>query len=184
MSISQEEHGRAVAEALEQLALAGIVLKGVEQRTMEVADFGLGRLKEYGLAIVVYVNTPRVCAKELIMSPGQICPEHTHPWVSEANPGKEETFRCRWGEVYLYVEGKQTEGVLQAKVPKGDQKHLTARREIILRPGDQYTLPPNTRHWFQAGPDGAVVSEFSTQSTDELDIFTDPRIKRKPEIKS
>jgi D-lyxose ketol-isomerase len=35
-----------------------------------------------------------------------------------------------------------------------------------------------TKHWFQA-PDGeAVVSEFSTTSRDELDVFTDPDIRR------
>jgi D-lyxose ketol-isomerase len=41
---------------------------------------------------------------------------------------------------------------------------------------------PDTKHWFQSGPEGAIVSEFSTRSTDEADIFTDPRIKRMPEI--
>jgi D-lyxose ketol-isomerase len=50
----------------------------------------------------------------------------------------------------------------------------------VLRPGEQFTVPPNTRHWFQAGPDGAVVSEFSTQSRDDLDVFTDPEISRAP----
>ena len=45
-------------------------------------------------------------------------------------------------------------------------------------------MHPNTRHWFQAGPDGAVVSEFSTKSLDEYDIFTDPRIRRIPEIEN
>jgi D-lyxose ketol-isomerase len=34
-----------------------------------------------------------------------------------------------------------------------------------------------TRHWFHA-PNGAVVSEFSTQSRDEFDRFTDPEIVR------
>jgi D-lyxose ketol-isomerase len=42
----------------------------------------------------------------------------------------------------------------------------------------QYTIEPDTLHWFQAGDDGAVVSEFSTQSRDGLDVFTDPRIQR------
>jgi D-lyxose ketol-isomerase len=56
-------------------------------------------------------------------------------------------------------------------------------REVVLQPGDQFTIPPNTLHWFQAGPEGAVVSEFSTHSTDENDIFTDPRIRREPEVK-
>ena len=39
-------------------------------------------------------------------------------------------------------------------------------------------VPPNTLHWFQAGPEGAIVSEFSTQSRDDLDVFTDPDIAR------
>lgn len=43
-------------------------------------------------------------------------------------------------------------------------------------------MMPDTWHWFQAGEDGAVVSEFSTKSLDETDIFTDPRIRRIPEI--
>jgi len=54
-----------------------------------------------------------------------------------------------------------------------------------LNPGDQYTLAPNTLHWFQSGPEGAVVSEFSTMSLDEYDIYTDPVInpgeKRTPD---
>ena len=41
---------------------------------------------------------------------------------------------------------------------------------------------PETWHWFQAGEDGAVISEFSTRSTDETDIFTDKRLVREPKI--
>ena len=48
----------------------------------------------------------------------------------------------------------------------------------MLKPGEQYTLNPNTLHWFQAGSKGAVVSEFSTRSLDEKDIFTDREIAR------
>jgi D-lyxose ketol-isomerase len=54
--------------------------------------------------------------------------------------------------------------------------------ELILDPGEQYTIPPNTLHWFQAGDQGAIVSEFSSISRDDIDIFTDPRIRRIPEI--
>ncbi|MHB1630169.1 MAG: D-lyxose/D-mannose family sugar isomerase, partial [Bacilli bacterium] len=53
--------------------------------------------------------------------------------------------------------------------------------EIELKPGDQYTIAPDTLHWFQAGAEGAVVSEFSSTSRDESDMFTDPRIQRIPE---
>jgi D-lyxose ketol-isomerase len=54
--------------------------------------------------------------------------------------------------------------------------------EVRLRPGEQYTIPPDTLHWFQAGDDGAVVSEFSTRSRDEFDVFTDPAVERAPII--
>jgi D-lyxose ketol-isomerase len=56
--------------------------------------------------------------------------------------------------------------------------------EIALRPGEQYTIPPDTLHWFQAGPEGAVVSEFSSRSTDENDIFTNPEIRRETVVEN
>jgi D-lyxose ketol-isomerase len=59
---------------------------------------------------------------------------------------------------------------------------MTIRHEVLLRPGDQYTLPPDTLHWFQAGDKGAVLSEFSSTSRDENDIWTDPRLQRLPRI--
>jgi D-lyxose ketol-isomerase len=54
----------------------------------------------------------------------------------------------------------------------------TVGHEIRLEPGDQHTIPPNTLHWFQAGPEGAVVTEFSSASRDELDVFSDPAVHR------
>lgn len=155
---------------------AGIVLTPEERENIEVADFGLSQPEVYGLKIVVYVNTSRCCAKELVLTPGQICPEHRHPPV-ESEPGKEETFRCRYGQVYLYVPGPSTANP-RAVVPKEAKDYFTVWHEVILNPGEQYTLNPNTLHWFQGGPEGAVVSEFSTKSRDECDIFTDPRIQR------
>jgi D-lyxose ketol-isomerase len=149
-------HAEAQERAAAMLAEAGIVLTPSEREAIEIADFGLGQLEEIGLQLVVYVNTERVCAKELVLFPGQTCPEHRHPPVA-GGPGKEETFRCRRGTVHLHVDGAG---------------------EIVLQPGEQYTIPPDTLHWFRAGDDGAVVSEFSTQSRDESDIFTDPRIVR------
>jgi D-lyxose ketol-isomerase len=166
--------------ALNLLKAANIVLTSEEKEKLEVADFGLGRLEEIGLEINTYVNTERVCAKEIIMFPWQICPEHMHPSVGD-QLGKEETFRCRWGEVYLYIPGEANEPFL-GKLPSGKASTFTAKHQIVLHPGEQYTLYPETRHWFQAGPEGAIVTEFSTHSTDEYDIFTDPAIKRAPEI--
>jgi D-lyxose ketol-isomerase len=66
----------------------------------------------------------------------------------------------------------------KAQVPAGYGPYLSAWREIELGPGQQWTLPPETLHWFQAGDQGAVVSEFSTRSMDEYDLWTDPNIRR------
>jgi len=44
------------------------------------------------------------CDENRVLFPRQTCPEHRHPPVGN-EPGKEETFRCRWGVVYLYVAG-------------------------------------------------------------------------------
>jgi D-lyxose ketol-isomerase len=165
---------RAYANALFQKA--GIFFTDKEKEQVETADFGLNEFEKTGLGVLVYVNTERCCAKELAMWPGQTCPEHRHPPVG-SDPGKEETFRCRWGKVYLYVEGEPTKE-LACRPPEGREDTYTIWHQIELNPGDQYTIYPNTLHWFQAGAEGAVVSEFSTRSTDENDIFTDPEIQR------
>jgi D-lyxose ketol-isomerase len=176
--LTREDVAHARERAVAVLADVGIALTPVEAERIEVADFGLSRLSETGLEVVVYVNSERVCAKELVMFPRQLCPEHRHPPFDGA-PGKEETFRCRAGVVLLYTEGEPTPNP-KARVRPDDV--LTVWREIVLNPGDQYTIMPNTLHWFQAGDEGAVVSEFSTQSRDELDVFTDPRIQRETKL--
>jgi len=158
------------------LMQAGIVVTPKESQEMEIADFGLGDLASTGLLIVVYVNTPRCCAKELVLLPRQTCPQHRHPGVN-GSLGKEETFRCRWGKCFLYLEGEPTANPV-CRPPRGNEPHYTVWKEIVLDTGDQYTLQPDTWHWFQSGPQGAIVSEFSTHSADENDVFADPHIIR------
>lgn len=177
--MQKDDYAAAQQLTLQFLKKAGCVLSPREAQNLEVADLGLGRHREIGLQIVVYINTPRVCAKELVLFQNQICPEHRHPRVMD-DPGKEETFRCRWGRVYLYVPGEPTP-FPKASVPADKKDTFTVWKEIILNPGEQFTIPPDTLHWFQAGPDGAVLSEFSTTSRDEFDVFTDPEIRRIPD---
>lgn len=93
---------RALAETL--FSKAGIKITKAEAENLEFADFGLDDFWHTGLTILTYVNTARVCAKELVLAPRQTCPEHRHPPLG-GFPGKEETFRCRFGRVYLYVSG-------------------------------------------------------------------------------
>ena len=104
--ITRREQRQAREYAAEQLRLAGVTLAPAELDRIEVADFGLGRLREIGLLLLVYVNTDRYCAKELVLRPNQMCPEHRHP-PFDGTPGKEETFRCRLGCVQLHVAGER-----------------------------------------------------------------------------
>ena len=172
--LTKQDYEKYSKEAKKYLAKAGIAITPEEEGRIEVAEYELGCLDKVGLELVVYVNTERCCAKELVLLPGQTCPEHRHPEIN-GEEGKEETFRCRYGTVYLYVEGEGKDEI-KAKIPEGMEEYFTCKKEIILKPGEQYTIMPNTFHWFQAGEEGAVVSEFSTKSRDEYDIYTDPRI--------
>lgn len=140
--------------ALEFFKKADIVITKEEESLIEFTDFGLGDIENTGLEAIVYVNTERRCANELVLFPNQTCPEHYHPPI-DGKEGKEETPNRA------------------VEPPEGA---YTVFHEMILNLGGQYTLPPCTKHWFRAGNEGAVVSEFSTQSRGENDIFTDKRI--------
>jgi len=113
-----------------------------------------------------------------VLFPWQICAQYRHPGVNN-QPGKEETFRFRYGVVYLCVEGPETENQ-KAKLPEDKKDQFTVWHEVILNQVDQFTVEANKLHWFQAGPDGVVLSEFSIPSTDEYDIFTSPKVIRIP----
>ena len=174
--LTKQDVDRRRDEAFALFSKAGQLITAPEKDRIEIADFGLSQFERTGLGVFVYVNTQRCCAKELAMWPRQTCPEHRHPNVGK-ELGKEETFRCRWGKVFLYVEGERATSP-RCKPPAGRESTYTVWHEIELNPGDQYTIMPNTLHWFQAGDQGAVVSEFSTRSTDEHDVFTDKEIGR------
>jgi D-lyxose ketol-isomerase len=166
--------------AAQILQQAGIAITPEERQNIEVSDFGLGELEQTGLELVVYINTDRYCAKELILFSNQTCPEHCHPKVAGAL-GKVEPLRCRSGRVRLYVEGEPTPN-LHGKPQVGNESHYTVFHEIALNPSEQYTFPPDNLHWFQEGDSGAIVSEFSNPSDDKSDMLSNPRIRRIPEI--
>ena len=167
-----------VKKALEMYEKAGIVLSDKEKSSVEVVDWGLEELDTLGLQIITYINTERVCAKEMVLLPHQTCAEHKHV-PTNGQQGKEETFRCRYGKCYLYVSGEGRREDIHGYIPATD---VTVFHEIVLEPGEQYTIMPETLHWFQAGDEGAVISEFSTRSTDETDVFTDKRLVRQTVI--
>lgn len=180
--MKREEYRRLAERAARAFAEAHIVITEEEKARIEVADFGLDMAEKVGLQLLTYVNTERVCAKEMVLFPQQTCPEHIHVSGTENGvpfEGKEETFRVRRGVCYLYVNGEGDKDTIRAQMPPTD---VTVFHEVVLHAGEQYTLKPNTKHWFQAGGEGAIISEFSTRSRDESDVFTDPRIVRIPKI--
>jgi D-lyxose ketol-isomerase len=178
--VTRIEAEAARARAAEMLRAVGIVVTPTEADNIEIADCGLGDLERQGLQLIVYVNNDRYCAKELVLFPRQTFPQHRHPPI-DGRPGKQETFRCRSGRVWLYVSGDPAP-YPACTPPKSSARWYTVRHQVELGPGEQYTIPPDTWHWFQAGDEGAVVSEFSSTSTDEADIFEDPRVARAPVI--
>ena len=174
--ITHSERELACKRAREILAKTGVVVRQEELDKMEVTDFGLSELEQSGAQIVTLVDTDKIAAKLLIMLPYQTEPEHTHPRIDDY-AGKEETVRCEWGELYLYGPGEPTPNP-KGRPPEHRKHTYTVWHEYILRPGDQVTFPPNTPHWFQGGPGGAVFWSFSTKVTDKEDKFTDPQIQR------
>lgn len=175
---TQAEEARRRTAAM--LAEHGIALTPAEAASIELADCGLGDLEHEGLQLITYVNNARYCAKELVLFPRQTFPQHRHPPVG-GEPGKQETFRCRAGSVYLYLSGSPAQSPA-CRPPAGSADWYTVWHEIALQPGEQYTITPDTWHWFQAGDEGAIVSEFSSPSRDEADIFADPRVVRAPRV--
>ncbi len=173
--LSRKEYDEARVRAAVMIRAAGIRITEEEARRIEVADFGLGRLRFEGAQILTFFGTERVSAKVIALFPDQTMPEHWHPRVGD-DPGKEEAIRAIHGVLRFYLPGPDT--LARGFVPAGKEGYYTARHERIMMPGDQLTVEPGTKHWFQAGPEGAVLYSFSTCARDILDLFSDPAVVR------
>ena len=173
--LTDQERERAKREAALLVAKAGIPLGEGEIEKIEVIDFGLGRIRVEGLQLLTMFETDRMAGRILIMTPHQTEPEHWHPPFGN-NPGKQEIIRAFWGELRFYLPG---EGSLsKGFIVEGKEHFYTMRREVLLKPGDTLVLEPGSKHWFQAGEEGAVFYSFSSTVKDSSDGFTDPNVKR------
>lgn len=173
--ITRKDQQAARIRAAEMIRQAGIFITDVEADGIEVVDFGLSRLEQEGVQVLTLVQTERISVKVLALFPDQTEPEHWHPPVG-TDPGKEESIRVISGTLYFYVPGENTfkEGFLV----EGKGHCYTMRHELVMRPGDQITLAPGVRHWFQARGEGVVMYSFSTIARDAMDQFTDKDIVR------
>jgi D-lyxose ketol-isomerase len=173
--LMKQQQQQARRAAGEMIGRAGIHVTDQEAEGIEVVDFGLSRLEKEGVQVLTLVQTERISVKVLALFPNQTEPEHWHPPVA-GDPGKEETVRVISGTLYFYIPGENTfkEGFLV----KGKEHCYTMRHELVMRPGDQITLAPGVKHWFQARDEGVVMYSFSTIARDALDQFTDKEIVR------
>ena len=173
--ISREEEQQKCRESRPLLKRASMEFSPEELDGMVAADFGLGRLDTEGAQILTFVDTACIGAKALVLLPGQTMVEHRHP-ARDRDSGKEETLRCLWGRCLVYLPGDDT--MKEGCVPEGQERWYACRHERVLHPTDQITIPPDTPHWFQAGPEGCAVLSVSNSVTDHEDRFTDPNVIR------
>ncbi|MBR6006294.1 MAG: hypothetical protein IK064_01560 [Clostridia bacterium] len=98
---------------------------------------------------------------------------------------EQESLLRSWADIRRELDGYPVGLMTEMLLSLGGfrpETAVTVFHETVLTPGEQFTITPGTLHWFAAGEDGAVISEFSTHSTDETDYFTDPEIVRIPKI--
>jgi D-lyxose ketol-isomerase len=177
--IKRSDYRRAQQRAAAMIRAAGMHLTEAEAERIDAVDFGLSRLDVEGVQVFTMFATDRISAKVLVTFPHQTEPEHWHPPVGD-DPGKEETIRVIAGTLIFFVPGADT--LRAGWVPAGKEACYTCRHEIVMKPGDQLTLPPGTKHWFQAREGGAVFYSFSTCVRDGFDRFSDPAIVRQTVI--
>lgn len=151
---------------------SGFVLSEQEQQDLAVNDMGLGDIRAEGLVFVDILRSARLRITLLVLLPNQTLPQHVHP-PYETEIGKEETLRVLYGQTRLYVPGPENNP--QVLIPSGKEAYYTARHEILINKGGQYTVDPNIEHWFQGGPDGAVNLTFQNRVDETKNIFNDPR---------
>ncbi len=157
----------------ELLAKSGFAITPEELEKLAASDFGLGHLETEGLAFIDILRSERLRVTLLILLPDQTLPQHVHPPYKKET-GKEETLRVLYGQTKVYIPDDNNNNA-DVRIPHGKDAYYTARKEIALLPGQQFTVKPNIEHWFQAGPNGAVNICFQNRVDETLNLFFDPK---------
>jgi len=173
--LTKRQYKSAQLKAGAMIKKSGILITKDEISKIIVHDWGLENFNEEGLMISTLFATDRISARVLVLFPNQTEPEHWHPVLPD-NPGKEEIIRAIWGDLRFYLPGDNN--MKEGFVPASNQQYYTLRNEITMKPGDQLILTPGTKHWFQAGTQGAVFYSYATCVSDGTDLFENPVIKR------
>lgn len=161
------------SEYSDLLVKSGFPISKNELEMLEVNDLGLGDIRKEGFAFIDILRTNRLRITILMLLPNQSLPQHVHPPYEE-EIGKEETIRVIFGQtkVYSAKDNQEHDPIL---IPTGKEKYYTARHETKLEQGQQFTVTPNTNHWFQGGNEGAVNICFQNRVDETRNIFFDPK---------
>jgi D-lyxose ketol-isomerase len=142
-----------------------------------VADFNLKNFVEVGMAGIFWIINPeqKYTGVEMFLLPGQSIPEHWHVATKDASP-KFESCHVRYGSITLFTEGEEAPGV-EKRIPIYQRKIAKARKEKILTAGEiGFAEKEGEKHWFKAGPEGAIMTEYATVHDGAGVRFTDPSI--------
>ncbi len=165
---------------LAMLKRAGYPISEKLLKNLAVTDFALGRFTEVGLGTVLWIGEKKAnyTTLDIFLLPNQTIPEHWHVGLaSEGVTPKMESWLVRWGASYIYGEGTTVARPV-AKIYPSEAKYLTVMKETICKVGDTAGIThPEEKHWQQAGPEGAIVSEVSTYHSGAAVRFTNPNIK-------
>jgi D-lyxose ketol-isomerase len=156
---------------VELIRRSGFPVTAGEREALEVNDFGLKNMPHEGFAFIDLLRSPRLRITLLVLLPNQSLPQHVHPPYEEEQ-GKEETIRVLFGQTKVYVKGGATNPAMV--IPAGKVSYYTARQEISMIAGEQYTVAPGIEHWFQGGPEGSVNICFQNRVDENRNLFWDP----------
>ena len=162
---------------LDLLRQAGYPATNAIAGKLWVSDLGLGRFAETGFGAIVWWGDDEhnFSGLDAFLLPGQTIPEHWHVAIRNI-PAKMEAWLVRYGEVYAHGEGEPTSAI-KAKLSPAAAAQVTAKRERVLGVGDIAGLSrPLEKHWMQAGPQGAIFTEFCTFHAGEAVRFTNAQI--------
>jgi D-lyxose ketol-isomerase len=174
-NFNQEAAKRVYLDFLQQ---SGYPVNDTITKKLFVSDFGLGRFAEAGLGVILWWGDEQhnFSGLDAFLLPGQTIPEHWHVKVRDI-PEKMEAWLVRHGEIYTYAEGDHTPN-MEAKLAAADAANVTVKSERILGVGEIAGISrPLEKHWMQAGPQGAIFTEFSTFHTGEAVRFTDAKVR-------
>ena len=169
-TMTAEQQTKVMQQAANLIQKSGLVLSAHEWSQLAINDMGLGDIVSEGFAFVDILRSSKIRITVLVLLPNQTRPQHRHP-PYESEPGKEETLRVLYGHTKVFVEGEASENV---RIPAGKDQYYTAKKEIALNTGEQYTVAPGIKHWFQAGPQGSVNMTFQNRVDETKNIFDDP----------